>query len=229
MEKADETILPACETLEILLFYSISFARDRRLVTLILAYAKAFVLLCHAAYKYIGATFGASPSQLGSIMLTRALVQALTSPIGGLLGDRMDRTYLVAFGCILWGAMTAGIGLSQNLTQVSPWATARCLQNFLAVPILKLRRDRGSCCYSCKHSAALEHSTMVVLRLVIKRVHGTSCSSPLLTQAMCLSAWNGLGLALIIPCVESILADLYCATLRGRVFGFLFLASNFGE
>ena len=48
----------------------------------------------------------------------RALIQALTSPVGGLLGDRMDRTYLVAFGCILWGAMTAGIGLSQNLTQV---------------------------------------------------------------------------------------------------------------
>ena len=69
------------------------------------AYNRALRLLWHAAYKYIGATFGASPSQLGSITLTRALVQALTSPIGGLLGDRMDRTYLVAFGCILWGAM----------------------------------------------------------------------------------------------------------------------------
>ena len=48
-------------------------------------------------------------------------------------------------------------------------------------------------------------------------------------QAMCLSAWNGLGLALIIPCVESILADLYRSILRGKVFGFLFLASNLGE
>lgn len=37
----------------------------------------------------------------------------------------MDRTYLVAFGCILWGAMTAGIGLSQTLTQVRP---LRCRQ-----------------------------------------------------------------------------------------------------
>ena len=89
------------------------------------AYNRPLRLLWHAAYKYIGATFGASPSQLGSITLTRALVQALTSPIGGLLGDRMDRTYLVAFGCILWGAMTAGIGLSQTLTQVRP---LRCRQ-----------------------------------------------------------------------------------------------------
>ena len=77
-------------------------------------------MFCNAAYRYIGATFNASPSQLGSITLTRALVQALTSPLGGLLGDRMDRTHLVAFGCILWGAMTAGIGLSQNITQVRP-------------------------------------------------------------------------------------------------------------
>ena len=51
-------------------------------------------------------------------MLTRALVQALSSPLGGLLGDRMDRTHIVAFGCVLWGAMTAGIGLSHTLTQV---------------------------------------------------------------------------------------------------------------
>lgn len=124
VEKADETILPACETLEILvsiptsLLEIDSFDAEN-------AYARALALLCHAAYKYIGATFGASPSQLGSITLTRALVQALTSPIGGLLGDRMDRTYLVAFGCILWGAMTAGIGLSQTLSQVRP---IRCCQ-----------------------------------------------------------------------------------------------------
>ena len=89
------------------------------------AYDRASFLLCLAAYRYIGATFGASPSQLGSITLTRALVQALTSPVGGLLGDRVDRTFLVAFGCILWGAMTAGIGLSHTLPQVR---SLRCSQ-----------------------------------------------------------------------------------------------------
>jgi len=73
---------------------------------------------CCAAYKFIGQSLNATPAQLGSIMLTRALVQALSSPLGGLLGDRMDRTHIVAFGCVLWGAMTAGIGLSHTLTQV---------------------------------------------------------------------------------------------------------------
>ena len=59
----------------------------------------------------------ATPAQLGSITLTRALVQALSSPVGGLLGDRLDRTYIVAFGCLLWGVMTAAIGLSTSLEQ----------------------------------------------------------------------------------------------------------------
>ena len=71
---------------------------------------------------------------MGSITLTRALVQALTSPIGGLLGDRMDRTYSVAFGCILWGAMTAGSGLLQTLTQVRPLRSRQMSAKFLGSP-----------------------------------------------------------------------------------------------
>ena len=74
---------------------------------------------CPAAYKFIGQSLNATPAELGSITLTRALVQALSSPIGGLLGDRLDRRYIVAFGCVLWGVMTAAIGLSTTLQQAS--------------------------------------------------------------------------------------------------------------
>lgn len=44
-------------------------------------------------------------------------MQALTSPLSGLVGDRYDRSYVVAFGCLLWGVMTAAIGLSRSLGQ----------------------------------------------------------------------------------------------------------------
>ncbi len=77
-----------------------------------------------AAYKFIGESLKATPAQLGSITLTRALVQALSSPVGGLLGDRLDRTWIVAFGCLLWGVMTAAIGLSTTLEQVA-WHVIR--------------------------------------------------------------------------------------------------------
>ena len=48
-------------------------------------------------------------------------------------------------------------------------------------------------------------------------------------QAMSFSAWNGLGLALVIPCVQSLIADVYTSSARGRAFGLLFLTSNLGE
>ncbi|CAL8463252.1 g2786 [Coccomyxa elongata] len=124
---------------------------------------KADEMILPAAYKFIGQSLNATPAQLGSITLTRALVQALSSPIGGLLGDRLDRTHIIAFGCFLWGVMTMAIGLSTTLT-----------------------------------------------------------------QAMSFSAWNGLGLALVIPCVQSLIADVYSSTTRGRAFGLLFLTSGLG-
>ena len=39
-----------------------------------------------ALYNFIGLSFHATPSQLGTLTLCRALVQALSSPIGGLSG-----------------------------------------------------------------------------------------------------------------------------------------------
>ena len=45
-------------------------------------------------------------------------MQAATSPISGVLGDKYDRTHIVAFGCFLWGIMTALIGFSTSLHQV---------------------------------------------------------------------------------------------------------------
>jgi hypothetical protein len=39
-----------------------------------------------AVYNAIGASFHATPSQLGVLTLARALVQALASPLGGILG-----------------------------------------------------------------------------------------------------------------------------------------------
>lgn len=44
--------------------------------------------------------------------------QALISPLSGLLGDSCNRIHIVAAGTLMWGAMTAAIGLSTTLQQV---------------------------------------------------------------------------------------------------------------
>lgn len=48
-----------------------------------------------------------------------AVSQAASSPISGIMGDKYNRTHIVAAGCLLWGVMTALIGLSTSLHQAS--------------------------------------------------------------------------------------------------------------
>lgn len=50
-------------------------------------------------------------------------MQALSSPISGVLGNKVDRTHIVSFGCFLWGVMTAAIGMSVSLRQVALMAS----------------------------------------------------------------------------------------------------------
>lgn len=49
------------------------------------------------------------------------------------------------------------------------------------------------------------------------------------TQMLAFSCVNGLGLALLIPCVQSLLADYYTPANRGRAFGLLYFTSSLGQ
>lgn len=40
-----------------------------------------------AVYAWVGASFDATPTQLGAITLGRAMMQALSSPLGGVAGQ----------------------------------------------------------------------------------------------------------------------------------------------
>lgn len=62
--------------------------------------------LLPSLYRYVGASFDATPSALGLITLARAVVQSLASPFGGIAGYYYNRVWVIAFGCLLWGIMT---------------------------------------------------------------------------------------------------------------------------
>jgi len=47
-----------------------------------------------ALYRFVGASFGATPSQLGMCTLSRAVVQALASPLGGLAGAQQTTPHV---------------------------------------------------------------------------------------------------------------------------------------
>ena len=68
------------------------------------------------------------------------------------------------------------------------------------------------------------------MSLVVLQTHG---KAPLIGyvwwQAMVSCAFNGLGLALVIPCVQSLVADYHPSEARGQAFGLMGLTSSFGE
>ncbi len=65
--------------------------RARRATSICLNFAMVFEradeVILPAMYNFVAQSFQATPTQLATITLSRALVQALASPLGGLLGE----------------------------------------------------------------------------------------------------------------------------------------------
>ena len=52
---------------------------------------------------------------------------------------------------------------------------------------------------------------------------------PSLAQAAAFASLNGVGLALVLPCVQSVLADVYSPERRGLAFGLVLTTGAVGE
>lgn len=70
-----------------------------------------------AVYIEIGKAFTATPTQLGYLTLSRAIVQAFSSPFGGIAGHYYDRIIVTAIGCFIWGTMTMGFAFCTSIKQ----------------------------------------------------------------------------------------------------------------
>ncbi|DBB03312.1 TPA: hypothetical protein ACH3X3_010695 [Trebouxia sp. C0006] len=142
-----------------------------------------------ALYNFIGHSFQATPSQLGTLTLCRAMVQALSSPIGGLSGNvpveisectcgsssvwsdhftcfaghYYNRVHVTSIGCVMWGICTAGFSVCRSLN-----------------------------------------------------------------EGYLFWAINGIGLSLVIPTGQSLIADYSQASNRGKAFGALYLTGSLG-
>ncbi|KAK9823402.1 hypothetical protein WJX72_002513 [[Myrmecia] bisecta] len=119
--------------------------------------------LLPSVYRFVGRTFHARPTQLSYLTTCRAFVQAISSPLGGLLGHHYDRTRVITAGCLLWGCVTALFSQTTSITL-------------------------GYMCW----------------------------------------AVNGIGLSLVIPSSQSLVADYYREGDRGKAFGLLYLTGAVG-
>lgn len=119
--------------------------------------------LLPAVYKEVSEAFQASPSELGTLTFIRTIVQALCSPLAGILAMRYYRPSVIGLGTLFWAVSTAAVALSITFTQ-------------------------------CAFSRAL----------------------------------NGVGLAIVVPALQSFIADSYTESGRGVAFGWLNLVGSVG-
>ena len=116
-----------------------------------------------ALYSRVGASFKATPTQLGNITLARSFMQALASPFAGIASHFLPRGTIICLGCIIWATFTSLFATTNSINVAMP-----------------------------------------------------------------LCAVNGIGLALVIPSVQSLTADYNAADSRGTAFGALWLTISFG-
>uniref|UniRef100_A0A1D1ZFU3 Protein spinster n=1 Tax=Anthurium amnicola TaxID=1678845 RepID=A0A1D1ZFU3_9ARAE len=119
--------------------------------------------LLPSVYKEVSEAFKAGPTDLGYLTFIRNFVQALASPLAGVLVLDYDRPKVLAMGTVCWALSTAAVGMSQHFWQVAFWR-----------------------------------------------------------------AINGFGLAIVIPTLQSFIADSYLDGVRGTGFGLLNLVGSVG-
>ncbi|KAI3894659.1 hypothetical protein MKW92_003109 [Papaver armeniacum] len=119
--------------------------------------------LLPSVYKEVGEAFNVGPTQLGYLSFVLKFVQALSSPLAGVLVIRYDRPTILSMGTLCWAISTAGMGASYQFSQLVFWR-----------------------------------------------------------------ALNGVGLAIVMPALQSFVADSYKEGARGRGFGMLSLVGTVG-
>ncbi|XP_057836639.2 uncharacterized protein LOC131046862 isoform X2 [Cryptomeria japonica] len=119
--------------------------------------------LLPSVYKEVSETFSASPTQLGYLTFIRNFVQAISSPLAGILVLHYNRPTVLSIGTMCWALSTAAVGMCQYFEQIAFWR-----------------------------------------------------------------AINGVGLAIVIPALQSFIADSYVEGVRGVGFGCLNLIGSAG-
>ena len=119
--------------------------------------------LLPSVYREVSETFNVGPTDLGYLTFARNFIQALASPLAGVLVLRYDRPVVLSMGTLCWAVSTAAVGMSQRFAHVAFWR-----------------------------------------------------------------AVNGLGLAIVIPALQSFIADSYLDGSRGTGFGLLSFVGSIG-
>ncbi|TVU09359.1 hypothetical protein EJB05_42829, partial [Eragrostis curvula] len=108
---------------------------------LVLAFAaqameSADAALLPAVFREIGLALHASPTGLGSIALSRSIVQTACYPLAAYLSARHDRLTIIALGAFLWATATFLIAFSTTFPQMAVTAAFNGVGLALQIPAI---------------------------------------------------------------------------------------------
>ncbi|KAJ4951989.1 hypothetical protein NE237_028821 [Protea cynaroides] len=211
------------------------------LVNLAAIMEHADVSLLPGVYKEVGAAFHIDPTGLGSLTLLRAIVQSSCYPLAAYLAINHNRAHLIALGCFLWAAATFMVALSSTFFEQADESLLPGVYKEVGAALhidptglgslTLFRAIVQSSCYPLAAYLAINHN----------RAHLIALGSFLWAAATFLVAFsstffevaisralNGIGLAIVIPTIQSLVADSTDDTNRGTAFGWLQLTGSVG-
>ncbi|KAH7567772.1 hypothetical protein JRO89_XS07G0144200 [Xanthoceras sorbifolium] len=183
--------------------------------------------LLPGVYKEVGAALHTDPTGLGSLTLFRSIVQSSCYPIAAYLAVHHNRAHVIALGAFLWAAATFLVAFSSTFFQRGKVCSSQWCSFVLYLMVnihafspcaLHTPSTNGvlppgfSPCSSFPGWATPDHDSRDhALKVAVSR------------------ALNGIGLAIVAPAIQSLVADSTDDTNRGMAFGWLQLTSNLGS
>jgi MFS family permease len=107
------------------------------LINLAAVLERADETLLPAVYKEVSQAFKASPSDLGSLTFIRTVVQALCSPLAGMLAMQYYRPSIIGLGTLFWALSTAAVAFSLTFTQCALSRAINGIGLAIVVPALQ--------------------------------------------------------------------------------------------
>ncbi|KAJ4745640.1 Major facilitator superfamily protein [Rhynchospora pubera] len=93
--------------------------------------------LLPAVYKEVSEAFNAGPAELGYLTFIMTFMQAICSPVAGVLTLQYDRSTVLAMGTACWAVSTAAVGISQHIQQVAFWRAVNGFGLAIVIPVLQ--------------------------------------------------------------------------------------------
>ncbi|GAB5359308.1 hypothetical protein AAMO2058_000533200 [Amorphochlora amoebiformis] len=96
----------------------------------------ADLVVLPAVFAEVAQEFQISPKSLGTLTMARGILQALTSPLAGVLDTRFDRRLVIGFGALLWALATFALAGSVNYAMLFAFRAINGIGLGIAPPLI---------------------------------------------------------------------------------------------